>query len=100
MKKLYAELLARLGVNTSTLKDASNALANGNYTDALEICRLLALNNNAEAQLYIGVIYDNGLDVEQDYTEALKWYMLAAKQGNAEAQFNIGVIYDNGSGVK
>ena len=42
MKKLYAELLARLGVNTGTLEDASNALTNGNYADALEICRFWA----------------------------------------------------------
>ena len=54
----------------------------------------------AEAQLFLGRMYDKGEDVKQDYTEAAKWYQKAAEQGKAAAQNNLGYMYHNGEGVK
>ena len=51
------------------------------------------------AQLFLGVMYVNGLGVPQDDAEAARWFRLAADQGHAGAQFNLGFSYDRGEGV-
>ena len=58
-----------------------------------------AESGDAEAQLNLGVMYNNGEGVPQDYAEALKWFRLAADQGYAIAQNNLGVMYESGEGV-
>ena len=58
-----------------------------------------ANRGDAEAQTYLGFLYDNGRGVPQDYARAQQWWEQAAAQGNAWAQFNLGVLYDNGRGV-
>jgi hypothetical protein len=45
-----------------------------------------AEKGDAEAQFYLGVMYENGNGVLKDYTEAVKWYRKAADQGAAAAQ--------------
>ena len=56
---------------------------------------------DADAQFNLGVMYYQGLGVEQDLKEAVKWYQKAADQGDvAMAQFNLGVMYEKGKGVE
>ena len=71
----------------------------GDYATALRIFRQLADQGAAEAQSYLGFIYDKGQGVGQDYKEAIKWYRKAADQGYARAQYNLGLMYLNGQGV-
>ncbi len=40
----------------------------------------------AQAQYRLGLIYANGLAVEQDYKKAIKFYKLAARKGFKSAQ--------------
>ncbi len=54
---------------------------------------------DAEAQLNLGFIYDNGQGVLQNHTKAVRWYEKAAKQGHAKAQYYLGNIYSNGQGT-
>jgi TPR repeat protein len=61
--------------------------------------RLAAVQGGSEAQLYLGVMYDNGQGVVQDYAEAVRWYKLAAARGKANAQTNLGIMYGKGQGV-
>ena len=62
--------------------------------------QLLEANlGNAEAQLNLGLLYDNGEGVPENNAEAAKWYRKAANQGNTGAQYNLGVKYYNGEGV-
>lgn len=82
-----------------SLSDAEVAYNAKDYAKAMKLLRPLVEQGNAYAQLYLGMMYDNGQGVLQDYKEAAKWYRLAAEQGNASAQFNLGVIYRNGQGV-
>ncbi len=42
----------------------------------------LAEQGNAEAQLYLGFMYDFGYCLPQDYAEAAKWYRLAVERGH------------------
>ena len=48
------------------------------------------------AQLRLGLMYDQGQGVTQDYQEAFKWHHSAAEQGNVDAQFRLGVMYGQG----
>jgi len=55
---------------------------------------------DADAQFNLGVMYYQGLGVEQDFKEAVKWYQKAADQGFATAQSNLGFMYRQGQGVE
>ncbi|MCM1047162.1 MAG: sel1 repeat family protein [Clostridiales bacterium] len=59
-----------------------------------------AEQGNAEAQYYLGLMYDDGKGVERNPTQAAQWYEKAAKQGIAAAQSNLGAMYETGDGVK
>ncbi len=72
----------------------------GNYATTLKKLRPLAEQGNAEAQLFLGDIYLNGLGVSQDYAQEIRWYRLAAEQGYAGAQYNLGFMYVMGRGVQ
>ena len=88
---------------SSDVNDAAAAYDRGNYAQALDLFRVLAVKEvsfaRALGQYFIGRMYNNGEGVAQDYKEAEKWYRAAAKQGLADAQNNLGLMYDNGRGV-
>lgn len=51
----------------------------------------VANSGDAEAQFWLGVIYQNGLGVEEDGAKALEWYRKAADQGNMGSVSEVGV---------
>ena len=57
------------------------------------------VEDGAEEQFNLGMMYDSGQGVVQNYQEAVKWYRLAATQGDADAQNNLGMMYYDGRGV-
>lgn len=67
--------------------------------EILKQAKPLADNGDANAQYNLGVLYDEGLGVDQDYDKALKWYRKAAAQEYAKAEHNIGIMYQEGHGV-
>ena len=69
------------------------------YATALQIVRPLADQGNAEAQAFLGWLYECGSGVPPDYAQAAAWYRKAADQGNAEGQFHLGELYAPGKGV-
>jgi hypothetical protein len=54
---------------------------------------------NADAQLKLGLSYENGRGVPQDYAKAALWFRRAACQGNVDAQMKISEAYYLGRGV-
>ncbi|HEX5787371.1 MAG TPA: caspase family protein [Woeseiaceae bacterium] len=56
----------------------------------------LAAGGDAEAQNYLGEIYEKGLGTAVDYQQAKTWYERAAAQDLAAAQFNLGKLYETG----
>jgi len=58
-----------------------------------------AQRGDANAQFYLGNMYDNGLGVTQIHKLAVKWYRKAAEQGIAQAQYNLGNMYYDGRGI-
>lgn len=83
--------------NTLTL--ASAAWARGDYVRAVNILTPLALRGNANAQAFLGFMYENGFGAPQAYDAAADLYFQAATTGNPFAQCMLGLMYDKGHGV-
>ena len=70
-----------------------------NYADALNAWLPQAQGGDAEAQTYVGDIYQQGLGTPPRYDRAAEWYQKAAEQGNVRAQMSLGYLYEKGLGV-
>ena len=105
MRKLLALLFFTIilgmpqGANAGPFEDGQAAWGRGDYATALSLFRPLAAQRHADAQWWLGLMYEYGKGVVQDHKEAGKWYRLAAAQGVAEARSMLGHMYDNGLGV-
>ena len=62
--------------------------------------RAKAEAGDAEAQLVLGCMYDDGVGVPQSSREAFKWWLKAADQGLAVAQNNVAAMYAAGVGME
>jgi TPR repeat protein len=109
---LLIGLMLTVGCSVATagpFEDASAAYERAEYATALRLFRPLAEQGNAEAQLQIGEMYQqggrlfysppSGEEVAQDDAEAAKWFRRAADQGHPAAQYSLGRIYEFGAGV-
>lgn len=72
----------------------------GNFKEAFEWMLQSAEAGNRETEFSLGVMYSDGLGVEQDYQSAASWYEKAALQGHAGAMNNLGNCYNEGRGVE
>ncbi|MGV6853126.1 MAG: caspase family protein [bacterium] len=70
-----------------------------NYATALKIWLPAAQQGDAEAQVYVGEIYEDGMGSQPDFSRASNWYQKAAAQGNSRAMINLGHLYEQGKGV-
>ena len=70
------------------------------YRSALGVWLPPAQEGDAEAQNYVGEIYEKGVGGSPDYQQAAQWYKKAAEQGNSRAQLNLGYFYEKGLGVE
>ena len=75
------------------------AFDRADYATALKIWLPVAQSGDAEAQTYVGEIYEKGLGLKPDYQAASIWYEKAAKQKFSRAQINLGNLYEKGLGV-
>lgn len=69
------------------------------YRSALKVWLPQAEQGDAEAQNYVGEIFEKGLGQEPDFMSAVSWYTKAANQGYSRAQINLGYMYEKGLGV-
>lgn len=76
------------------------AFDRADYRTSLNVWMEKAQLGDAEAQTYVGEIYEKGLGLPADYKTALSWYLKAADQSFSRAQINIGYLYEKGLGVK
>jgi TPR repeat protein len=81
------------------LEDAGAAYGRRDYATAFKLFRPLADHGNANAQFYLGVMWEFGWGVPQNYAEAATWYRKAADQGDTGAETNLGIMYREGRGV-
>jgi TPR repeat protein len=70
------------------------------YAQATDWFRKAADQNDADAELYLGVFYFYGnRGIPRDYAQAAAWYRKAADHGNNSAQYMLGQLYSDGQGV-
>src|ERR1700730_4103544 len=102
IKKLIvasALLISSNAVFATNYADENTAYRNKDYATAMAELRPLAVQGDADAQLLVGFMYQDGEGVQKDSAEAIHWYKLSADQGNKNAQFNMGILYEFGRGV-
>ena len=69
------------------------------YESSLQVWLATAREGDAEAQFYVGQIFEKGLGRDPDYGAAADWYRKAAEQGNAASQTGLAFLYETGLGV-
>jgi TPR repeat protein len=89
----FAILLCAQPAVAANLKSAERAYKKKDYATALKTFAPAAKQGNAEAQLYLGKMYQLGQGVAIDRDAAEKWFRASGDQGNAEAQFFLGAMY-------
>lgn len=70
------------------------------YKEAAPHLMRAAKKGDARAQSALGLMYQEGLGIEQDDKKAGKWFKKAAEQGRADAQTFLGMLYCQGRGVE
>ena len=68
------------------LSDAAHAYERGDYTAAITSYEKLAKQGDAQAQLNLGWMYDNGEGTPQDYVMAHMLWNIAAANGDEDAK--------------
>jgi hypothetical protein len=81
------------------LTSANAAYARGDYVRVVNLLTPLAFRGNAEAQSFLGYMFENGYGAPQVYVTAADLYVQAAIRGNPFGQGMLGLMYDKGHGV-
>ena len=71
---LCAALLAAVPAAANEYDDAVRSYASGDYNKAYKLFLPLAESGDPDAQFHLGLMYDNGLGVQQDSAIAEQWY--------------------------
>lgn len=80
-------------------KNATMAMAAGQYELAGQYYTKNAQDGDIAAQNALGNLYYLGLGVPQDFTAAARWYFAAASKNYAAAQLNLANLFRQGLGV-
>jgi len=82
------------------LRDAVEALERNDFNRAFQLMLPLAEGGNAQAQGFLGDMYNAGQGVARDLKKALVWWKRAAEKGEPYSQLSLGDNYAAGRGVK
>lgn len=101
MKQSVVHTLSRWSPSLANkaLSTGLEAYRSGDYARALAEFRPLAKLGNAEAQAFLGRMYQNGEGISVNLAEAARCTQSAAEAGVPGAQYNLGVMYADGIGV-
>ena len=66
------------------------------YATSLKVWLPRAKSGDAEAQYYVGQIFEKGLGTTPDHGAAAEWYRKAAEQDYGPAQIGLGYLYEEG----
>ncbi len=92
-------LLAGAGLVAATAWFAAPGLPLEPETGLQKLPHERAARGDPNAQLALGIRYQEGDGVIRNDAEATKWFALAAKQGGLEAQYRYGLALRDGRGV-
>jgi uncharacterized protein len=93
----YLVPVGRAGADT--ISSANAAYARGDYLLVVQLLTPLAFRGNAQAQAFLGFMFENGYGAPQVYVTASDLYYQAAIRGNSFGQGMLGLMYDKGHGV-
>ncbi|MBF0281940.1 MAG: sel1 repeat family protein [Zetaproteobacteria bacterium] len=96
---LLTAMLASVPNAWASFEEAANAYNAHRYPQALHEFERLGALGEIKAQLYAGLMHDNGLGTPKDPVNAFNWYLKAALQGDPRAQFNVAEMLYQGSGI-
>jgi TPR repeat protein len=100
MKRLEAQFEAmQRQMQESPGRTASPPTSDDISAATVQTLRTLAAQGDAAAQVFLGLLYEEGRGVPQDYVQARQWYQKAAAQGDAMAQIRLDRLYKEGRGV-
>ena len=83
-----------------SLERGEEAFENGDFETALKEFTLVSEAGNARVQVFMGIMYDDGIGVELDKNEAVRWFKLSADQGYVFSQMIMGTLLYDGDGVE
>ncbi len=86
-----------LAEKLNTLEDGQAAFNAGNYTLSFSLWSTLATQGDTEAQVFVGLSYDNGWGTQRSAQLARVWYQKAAKKNNASGQYLLGLHFIQGN---
>lgn len=70
-----------------------------NYGDAMRWYKRAAEAGSANAQFFLGRMYETGQNRKRDPAAATTWYRKAAEQGHRLAQYRLGQMHFSGTGI-
>ena len=88
---------ARAEPRNRVIREAISAFDQGAYAVALPIFQSLANANDAEADYWLGRMYEGGLGVSESAATAIACYRKAAHAGWRDAELRLGEIYLRGT---
>lgn len=68
------------------------------FKKSAELFKIASAKGNGIAQLYLGLFYENGIEVNENVDEAIKLYKQAIGQGVSQAKIYLGLCYQRGFG--
>ena len=80
--------------------DANLAFEEKKYDKAISILLNLANQNNINAHKKLGLMYKDGIGVEQNYTKSIEWLKLPAQHNDLESQKILALFYYSGKGIR
>ena len=108
MRKMFATLFVAISMFFGSLngvfgdnnyQKGLDAYEIGHFHTAISYFRPLAEQGNVNAQVYLGIMYENGRGVPQDLKLAFEWFAAAALKGHPVAQTELGAFYGQGKVV-
>ncbi len=85
-------------IRNPSIQEGMRAYYTGDHEEAMRQFLKLAHRGDAEAQYFLGYMYDTGQGISADKAEAARWYERAAVQGYMPAEVYTGYIYAVGNG--
>ena len=83
---LAAQMWGAVGAFAGPWEDGMAAYNRGDYVPAVQVFRAMAAQGNAEAQMFLGVMYRKGRGVTRSSQRAFVWFARAAARGNTQAK--------------
>lgn len=98
---IFIILLAATRVAANSLDEAYKYSENGDFFNAVAVCKPLAEKGDAKAQLLMGLLLImRAKEDKQKLVEAFDWIKKSAEQGLPDSQFLLGCFYEEGTAVK